>query len=664
MSEITWDEPLKYLFMNVYQSFYCSEMYHNVPQTMIEIFAEFSKFKPKYIEKKFKQFEKDYLFDDDFVNDQLFIPSDEIVEKLEKCYFKYKSNKNLMNIIKREIPQVKNLKSKYLKSIILKKPELNNKTYKPTEIKNSKPKLIKTIKPIPTFQIENNKIILNCGIEILFKTLLQGVEKYCDCHSDKDIFKALSEKFKWCIYIIQNKEYNLLQPIEYVGYTKDLYNRLKDHERNLIYDKYKHKIRINVHLSEYSCIEIFKPLKNDKLSHSFKDFRIFQNENYIEFNHLDNSEAERYLLKYDIYEDVEYNTLFCYDSRYKQCAHVPNCKVMKYYNIANNLDENNHIEESFRKDIKKPIKINFVQVDDVKNIGQVLKYRQTLQNINVYISLYNTMFNKNLIQYLNNPTMIISKILEEYSLQYLQKIIYMITKYIECLKIDEKIQIFGNDYIKICYKYSKILYMICNYTTLKNSGKTSNREKQNWMSVGELELILNKLYDNYLETKERDDYQKYIIFLLYMKQNTMRGDYYNIKYKNFNSCLDNFIDLKKCLLVFNNPLKVKKELVYKLKPNVVLHLEKFILFKNESDYLFTFKEKEFSTSSSFNRYIQTFLSKELKKQGNNKSIGVQMLRKIITTDSYSQEISVEEEINLAHYMNHSVSRSKHYYNKN
>lgn len=654
-----WDEPLKYWFMNIYKSLQCSNMYHNIPKTMIENYTEFSNFGQKYIERKFKHFEPDYLFDEEFINEKLFIPTDEIVKKLEKCYNNYKKNKNLINIIKLEIPEVKYLKSKYIKSIIFKNSNSNKKIKHVKKKRKSKSK----IQEVPKFTITDKKIILNCGVEILFKDLLiHGVEYYCDCHSDRDIFKALSEKFNWCIYIIQNKEYSLLEPVEYIGYTKDLCNRLYEHKKNLIYNEDKHKIRINVHLSEKTCIDIFKPIINDRATHSFNDYRIFKYGTFIEYKFLDNSEVEHYLLKYDTYDDNITNN-FCYDSRYKNCIHKPNCSIMKYYNMANNLIENNHIEESFRKDLNTRRKINFESVDDISNIGQVLEKRKQLKNIHRYKYFYNTMINKDLLQYLNTPNILISKILSQYSLHYLEQIIFMITTYMKCLTTCEKIQLFGINFHKLFYKYSKIYGMIMNYLKLKNSGKISHREQQNWMSVGELEQILNNLYSNYIKSGQREDYQQYIILLLYMKQNTMRGDYYNIKYKNFNTHEDNYIDMKMGLLVFNDPLKVKKKLVYKIKSNVALHLAKFTTLANTCDYLFTINKKEFPSSSKFNGYIQNFLSKELKKQGNNKSIGVQMLRKIITTDSYSQEISLEEEINLAHYMNHSVSISKYYYNK-
>lgn len=548
-------------------------------------------------------------------------------------YNEFKSSKHVWARIKDQCPEYKTYSNRQLKRLISQ-----------------------------SSQIESLDIQLKCGKVVTHSDLLlTGLVEYCDCCN---LIDELYLKFDWVNYMIID-ENNI---VKYVGHTNDLKQRLNNHKKHKKYIS-TDKLMISIILSEQTLYNIYKPLlnKNQQLNTTariLKDnvyksisFDSENNENTINEN-CNLANMEKYIEEYN-----EIQT-WCFDSRNYLCKCKPICSIRKYYNIFNHRPKYFPIPKEFvnEKYTKEKVVIVYHPVENIFNMYSVVKARKpklkpetlkTIENISKQICC----------DLLKFPYLFFKNLQQRFSESTCKKIIGYVLSYLSVLKSTEKELIFGKDFEQKCIVYYKAKFLLDKMTNMqKESGKLTRTEEKNWVSFETLEIVLNRL-------KEKD-LQKYTILYLYLYQNTLRSDFYNIKYKDIDHLNDNFIDFENGFLIFNHPLKVDKFQAYKVDSDCLALLKTFKnTLTSNSPYLFLKKNKTPFNPKTFAQYILLFIQAELYSIGIfNKNIGVQMLRKIVASHQRHNLVDTSisnsmSSIQIAKNMNHSEYMSKFYYFK-
>lgn len=157
----------------------------------------------------------------------------------------------------------------------------------------------------------------------------------------------------------------------------------------------------------------------------------------------------------------------------------------------------------------------------------------------------------------------------------------------------------------------------------RETGALTANETKNWIQYSELQNILNFLKsqrDNSLQ-----NYEFYLFLYLEMHLRPLRTEYLTLKLKNYDSDLDNFLDIPNNIIKINNhkAMKAMGSVSLKFSPQVKREILRFLQkFPNDSDFLFL-NNDSISFASRFKNFIL--------QKACGKFIGPQIIRKIVIT---------------------------------
>ena len=198
--------------------------------------------------------------------------------------------------------------------------------------------------------------------------------------------------------------------------------------------------------------------------------------------------------------------------------------------------------------------------------------------------------------------------------------------------------------------------------------KTEN-EKDNWMKWDDILKVHRKLKDTFelgLKQKEMNEniynnmnaYVLLSFFVLFPPRRAL--DYAILKYRNYDKEKDNFIDLKKQTITFNE-FKTQSNYgsqTFKLPKELIQIVKKYIKFVNK----FTLNETDYLIDT--NNHESLDITKILNNTFKPKKISVNIIRHSFLTDFYSNGMpTLEVMTNLAQQMGHSVSSALLYIRK-
>jgi integrase len=277
---------------------------------------------------------------------------------------------------------------------------------------------------------------------------------------------------------------------------------------------------------------------------------------------------------------------------------------------------------------------------------------ETIKTYNKMINKINKDMNiKNNNYFINNFDDVIKYIKDKYKNNGSQ--ITIISSIMYILNNDDTInKKITNEYIQ---KYRELLNE--NRLIIQNNkkdNKKNNKEKENWISLEELQNILYSNFDkikNILLNKTKyilneelfNQIQNTVILSLYILIEPRRSEYIKLKYKNYDVDKDNYVDINNKKMVLNSYKTDKSynKFETKLSRNILNSLENYIKFRihnnlDKSDYLFTtFDNKNIDNSQ---------LAKRLNKII-GKNISVSMIRKIYLSDTYLKNLDDIKKIN-------------------
>lgn len=253
-----------------------------------------------------------------------------------------------------------------------------------------------------------------------------------------------------------------------------------------------------------------------------------------------------------------------------------------------------------------------------------------------YIEKVRLLFNKNIPLNSQNQNEIIKKLKELYSKENttFKSMLYPIIKYRELINLP-------NDIIKNEYQ------IITKEFLLKQEEQTIDKDLP---SLEELKRFKNKIDKNNIQFK--------LIFSLYTEHPSVRNDYYNLKFKNYDSDKDNYYD-KKIKKIVIRDFKTKNnynQILVDLNRSEILLINKLIK-KATGDYLFYNSINGIYTDKLFSKYIR----REFEKLTGT-DIGINDLRKIYVS-SLDMNKPLKERKDIADKMGHSTSSAELHYKK-
>lgn len=216
---------------------------------------------------------------------------------------------------------------------------------------------------------------------------------------------------------------------------------------------------------------------------------------------------------------------------------------------------------------------------------------------------------------------------------------------------NEKTDMFNEQMVKDAHTYSE---------QLKTQKKTE-KQQENWMSWDEIVKTYKYVYRKASPslTKERRTKKEMmelvdlIMLACYVLIPPRRSnDYTQMKIKNYTEKKDNYVDMKKGILVFNQykTNKTYGEQQVKMSPPLKSLLKKWIKI-NPTDYLlFDSKGKPFSSSRLTLRMNNIF----------GRNISTSMLRHIYLSDRFAGQPTLKENEDLSEAMGHSIQEQQFY----
>jgi hypothetical protein len=208
---------------------------------------------------------------------------------------------------------------------------------------------------------------------------------------------------------------------------------------------------------------------------------------------------------------------------------------------------------------------------------------------------------------------------------------------------DNKNLISSNKLNEIIELYKNEISLNRNIITSLQTNNKSDKESDNWLSYNELVDIFNNNYDKYIniinmkQIIKIDEYyniQNMVLLSFYILIEPVRSsEIATLKYQNYDKNIDNYIDIKNKILVFNQfkTSKSYKQNIIDLKDNIKLInlIKSFIIFKNKNkfnnDYLFNSNDNTVLDNSQITKRLNKIIGK---------NISSSMIRKIYLTDTY------------------------------
>jgi len=236
-----------------------------------------------------------------------------------------------------------------------------------------------------------------------------------------------------------------------------------------------------------------------------------------------------------------------------------------------------------------------------------------------------------------------------------------IKKYVDGLKtMSAKKTILSSLYILTkneTYQKEMIEYM--NETNKQyRTQKVADNRKGSYLTPDQLKERFILAESTLKKSPTPDNYIIYLICALMsgVKIPPRRLEWNSVKYKNFDKNVDNYLNVKKGIVVFNQYKTVKKYGVQQVQipKDVMVHIRKWLKM-NDTDYLLVTKTGKQMTTSALSTKIGSIYG--------NQKIGVDILRSIYVSDIYKDLPALEHLEDTANAMGHSIGSAMNFYAK-
>lgn len=189
--------------------------------------------------------------------------------------------------------------------------------------------------------------------------------------------------------------------------------------------------------------------------------------------------------------------------------------------------------------------------------------------------------------------------------------------------------------------------------------KVSNKLKGSYITKEKIESVFESLADKVKKVPSIENYVNYLIVGLMsgLFIAPRRLEYAKVKIKNFDVKQDNYLDIKKKIIGFNQ-YKTHKSYGFQMIeiPKEILPTLKKYLKLNETDYLLIRNNGKQLSASDLSKRIGTIFKDD--------KIGVDVLRSIYISEIYKDVPELNKLEETAKQMSHSVSSAMMYYKKN
>ena len=512
-------------------------------------------------------------------------------------------------------------------------------------------------------KLYNSKNVVTCCKRYDSVYLLKtGID--CDC---KNTSKLLGKLYNWCTILLY-KENTLL----YIETTLDIQRRLRDLEK-IEYLK-NTRVHVSVTLGENILSNLLKPEKNELLGKKIESdsrcigkklecIKVFdiipKNTKNVLNIHMNNVGIIICGFKY-LEDDwcLKIDSISCkcdVACRYRMMINKWKGKELWY---PLNISE---LKMEYKKEMnkRKYERIDF-PIHSKEFCNNIFEKRVCVEKKtrDGYIKVINGLHDVGVLKDASNIKNIIEYLKKRYTKSTLKQQLLVMKIYIKSLMIEEE---YNRDELLDCYteEYKRVSN---DYNISLNNQEKNNREKDNWATMDDLKETYEKTVLN--KDKSEREYQEYLGIKLVLYQQTIRNDYGSLKYNNINKDMDNYIDMDKMEIIWNDYKTKKKHgrIVYKLKEELKDDIKEIILKRkrenDETGYIFLTKNSKGMGNDNFGSMIRNVLKTSL-----NKHIGVQMIRKIKISDARKNDLTIKEEQELANDMMHTSETSRRIYRK-
>jgi hypothetical protein len=542
---------------------------------------------------------------------------------------------------------------------------------------------------IPLYK--NNKMFITCPTcsRDIYEDVLMIDGLQCQCGIEPRLLGKGLDKYPWIVYIISKEGNELLDQVEYVGVTDNLFKRLYCHSKWMTEGEYR--IRISLRIGERRCIQIFKPIRNAKKNVSkdesyeyrvnmetciWREYDIIRRINfYDEYKHITNLDifSRDTIGVSGIVFGVlrEIDETWCYLEGVDICECSIPCRIQGEWNTFRNLpryyphdqqDIKKYAGTSNEQDID--FEIGLPCERNERFISECVRRNQKITDStkDTYTQTMMTLCSHGFITECMHPENFIMKLRDIYTLNTIAKLLACINVFFRNCTPKEKKIIIGNDWIRI----RNIFLQITKLERLKvdaivDKQEKSIREVANWIDLPDL---ISK-FDDYFQTKptpESRQYQAYLMAFMHLKQASIRNDYRTLKLFEYDVEKDNYIDWDNGKIVFNRYKNCKHmgRIVHDISDTVYAEISTMRKLRESENcnLLFINTKKEEMSSAAYSIMLSSLFEKIT-----TKNIGSQMLRKITVSYERRNELTPSQNSNLSNLMMHNENTSKRTYRK-
>ncbi len=554
--------------------------------------------------------------------------------------------------------------------------------------------------------VENNRTALTCKCgkqHTIAELLMKGLK--CDCaRTLTEMLDQVKENYKWIVYIkLSDKNLDgLSDEVEYVGVSNEISTRVKKHENECMKDINFRNLRVSLMLGENQLINLLKPNTNIKTSGNNENSdkcRLLGRNGFKEIDLNDNN-GNKYRGIVDMYGKLHNNVLDILQTNdtqkilntieYNKSAGILFTEVTRTFNV---FDEFCMIKEGkcecekeciyrrmwngsmgweISKGLKLPIRNNMrkykqiVKVIKGENRKWALDYANDIIDRNKdsskqtkldYKNRVKRLWEREILQRIDEPLVVLQMIKNSGGSKNTHKtLIIVIMSLLSHMTNVEIIRNFGSGSLSLRVEYQRVQDILTTESQREVQMKTE-RDKRNWESVENIKKAIDEM--------ERDcenlfQYQRVLWYKMQIYQNTLRNENRTLKVNNYDEEKDNYIDLKKGIVVYNvyktsqSMGRQEFELVDEIKDMIRIVSER--RKDGGYDYLFINQKGHEFTTQDFGR----FMSRGFERYVSGRRIGSQMLRKIMVTENRIGEKSIAEKLEMSRGMLHSSGMSEKY----
>jgi hypothetical protein len=517
--------------------------------------------------------------------------------------------------------------------------------------------------------VYNPKHVVKCKCKVYSSRDLLVVGITCGCKNV--LLKQLEKKYNWVTFLLYSP---VNDSIIYIETNKTISRRINDLSKTKSWVN-ESIIRVNVQFGEDLFLGFYKPKYNEYYIGTKRESNLYC---------LDSKLTEKYVPlpispPFTKTKDIDSN--WCYID--VDCLHMVPCKIQQVWNDWKNdmgidkIDKIDKIEKIERWD---PLDKSMIKKEYQLKTYKHVKYNPNvtisftkdfcfniIENVDVkekslqgYKNVLSSLISNGFIDYIYFPSILMDILKKRYSKATVKQQVLVVKIFLDNLDMLDASGIYN--YNDILEEYNDIhRHLNSNQHSDNDDQKKSTRQESNWTSWESLENVLHQLQDN-ITGVDDIKYQEYLGLKLLLHQQSTRNDYCTLKFQDYDSEKDNYIDIEKNEIVWNDYKTVSThgKNVIDIKEKVKRPLKEWINKKKGENvnYLFMTKNKTQMSKDNFGLMIREIFKRHL-----GKNIGVQMIRVIKVSEARKGELTIKEENELAKEMMHSSIISRRVYRK-